>query len=106
MTDAEFMVKLRRHGKAPACAFLVDYEPRALFRWSVEEQMRSGFLPTFHVKQLDPARADFRFLVGVPVHLHCDDMPRAVAWMDRLLEDGAGPVYQLTQGELYVWPRS
>jgi hypothetical protein len=106
MTDAEFMRQLRLHGKAPACAFLVDYEPRRAFRWSVEEQMRARCLPTFHVKQLDPARADFRFLVGVPVHLHCDDMSRAVAWVDRLLTDGAGPIYQTTEGEVHVWPRS
>lgn len=100
MTGQDAIEQLRREGRVPVAAFLVDYATKP---WPVGEQLRDGVIPTLSIAGEEPAVADCRFLTGMRVHLHCNDMTRAMAWVDRLLQDGAKHVIQLTGEEVYEW---
>ena len=95
MIGHQQIVTLRNRGMRPAGIVVADYPGKL--------PDEADCMPTVFVADDEPARTDLRFVNGCQVHLHADDSSRASAWVDRLLQDGAKSVIQLTQGEIYVW---
>ena len=98
MKGHQQILSLRRRGLKPAAIFLCDYAAK----WA-EWEIEANGLPGVYVADDEPSLADLRFVTGCQVHLHADNSTRAAAWVDRLLQDGAKSVIQLTEGEIYVW---
>lgn len=82
----------------PSSIFVFDWKHKDS-GWEVEY----GVSPGVFVGGDTPALADMRFAAGCMVHLVVDDPARAVAWVERLLEDGAAHVIQSTDGEIHQW---
>jgi hypothetical protein len=101
MTGLKAIERLRLQGFRPEAVFVFDHPEKG--DWPVAEQLRDGCLPALHVAGEDPAFTDLRPLTGCRVHLLADDSARAVAWVDRLLQDGAAHVIQTTAGEVFQW---
>jgi len=100
MNGHQQILSLRAQGFKPAAVFIEDrISTRA------EWEIRFGELPAVYVGGDNPALADLRFAADCRVHLWADDPVRAVAWVDRLLQDGVQHVIQATQGEVYEWHR-
>ena len=100
MTGLEQLTDVRLSGIKPLAAFLFDHESDEL---PVLEQIANDAPPAIVVVGVEPGRADLRCLMGMRVHLVCDDHSRALRWVDALLLAGVEHVIQSTAGEVYQW---
>lgn len=89
---------LRSAGYKPSAVFVCDWHGA-----NPDRDIEQSGLPAVYVAGDTPETSDLRFLIGCRVHLQSDDPSRAVAWVDRLLSDGASHVIQSTGGEVYQW---
>lgn len=102
MSGFDDIAAVRMTGLKPVAAFLLDRPGTEL---PVLEQIELKALPAIRIQGIDPMLTDLRSLVGMRVHLQCDDHSRAAQWVDQLMAIGAAHVIQLTEGEVYQWRR-
>ncbi len=94
--------QLRRSGSKPVAVFLLDYPEKK--PWPVADQLARGVVPGLHIDRDDPAACDLRFLIGIRVHLACDNESRAATWVDRLHAAGVKHIIHSTRdGEIDQW---
>jgi hypothetical protein len=100
--SANRVPEFRKRGLKPACVFVKDWFVPASQQRS--KHARHDPLPTVWVGGQKPELADCRWAVGLNIALDGPDDDRRFRWADRLLQDGAAKVVEVTNnGEVRVW---